>query len=123
MSDYASTLALAPQFTAPMAKVTPLGGQFGPSITVAQARAAAMTPQQRAAAEAKIAATAKDFEAQFVGSMFGEMFEGVEMGGGQGGEAFKSVMMQAIGKKVVAGRGIGLARQVQSEMLKMQGLS
>jgi hypothetical protein len=46
----------------------------------------------------------------------------VDLGGGQGADAFKSVMMQAIGKKIAAGRGIGLASQVAAEMLKLQGL-
>jgi len=31
-------------------------------------------------------------------------------------------MMQAIGKKIAAGKGIGLAGQIQAEMLKLQGL-
>jgi hypothetical protein len=47
----------------------------------------------------------------------------VDLGGGQGAEACKSVMMQAVGKKVASGQGIGLARQVEAEMLKLQGLS
>ena len=123
MSDYsAAAMTYASQLMKPMAKVAPLGGQFGPTQTAAQARAAAMTPEQRAKAEAKIAVTAKEFEASFVGSMMGSMFDKVDLGGGQGSDAFKSVMMQAIGKKIASGRGIGLARSVQAEMLKMQGL-
>ena len=107
---------------APMKSVAPPAGQFGPTMTAAQARAAAMTPEQRATAEARIASTAKDFEAQFVASMMGDSFKDVNLGGGQGADAFKSVMMQAIGKKIAAGKGIGMATQVQAEMLKMQGL-
>jgi len=109
---------------APMKSVAPLtpAGQFGPTMTAARARAAAMTPAQRAAAEARIASTAKDFEAQFVASMMGDSFKDVDLGGGQGADAFKSVMMQAIGKKIASGKGIGLASQIQTEMLKMQGL-
>ena len=114
---YASAMSLAK-----MAKVAPVEGQFGPAMTVAQARAAAMTPEQRAAAEKKIAGTAKDFEAQFVASMMSQTYEHVDLGGGQAADAFKSVMMNAIGKKIAAGRGIGLARQVEAEMLKLQGL-
>ena len=118
----AAAMTYAPQLMTPMTKVAPLGGQFAPTLTAAQARAAAMTPEQRAKAEAKIAGTAKDFEASFVGSMMGTMFDKVDFGGGQGSDAFKTVLMQAIGKKVASGRGIGLARSVQAEMLKMQGL-
>lgn len=109
---------------APMAKVAaPTAGQFAPTMTAAQAQAAAMTPAQRAAMQAKIAGTAKDFEAQFIGTMMGNMFDGVDLGGGQGAEAFKSVLLQAVGKKIASGHGIGLAKSVQAEMLKLQGLS
>ena len=110
--------------SAKMTKVAPLTGtgQFSPTMTAAQARAAAMTPAQRAAAEAKIAGTARDFEAQFIASMMNETYQHVDLGGGQGADAFKSVMMQAIGKKIAGGKGIGLAHQVEAEMLKMQGL-
>jgi Rod binding domain-containing protein len=117
MNAYASAMSFAP-----MTKVAPVNGQFGPTMTVAQARAAAMTPEQRAALEAKIAGTAKDFEAQFVATMMNETYQNVDLGGGQGADAFKSVMMQAIGKKIAAGKGIGLAHQIQAEMLKLQGL-
>ena len=117
MNAYASSMTF-PQMT----KVAPLTGRFGPAMTAAQARAAAMTPGQRAAAEAKIHATAKDFEAQFIGSMLSQTYEHVDLGGGQGADAFKSVMMQAIGKKIASGRGIGLSSQVEAEMLKLQGL-
>ncbi len=124
MTPYASAMAFAPQLAAKMAKVAPASpaGQFGPTMTAAQARAAAMTPEQRAAAEAKIAATAKDFEAQFVATMMNETYQNVDLGGGQGADMFKSVMMQAIGRKIASGRGIGLSSQVEAEMLKMQGL-
>jgi Rod binding domain-containing protein len=118
-----NTFASAMTFTQ-MTKVAPLSpaGQFGSAVTAAQARAAAMTPAQRAALEVKIAATAKDFEAQFVGTMMDQAYEHVDLGGGQGSDAFKSVMMQAIGKKIASGKGIGMASQVQAEMLKLQGL-
>jgi flagellar protein FlgJ len=96
---------------------------LAPTRTGAQAQAAAMTPDQRDAAKAKIGVTAKSFEAAFLASMMGSMFEGVDMGGGQGAAAFKSVMMEAVGKKIEASGGIGLAKSVQAEMLKMQGLN
>jgi Rod binding domain-containing protein len=117
MNAYASAMSFAP-----MTKVAPLTGQFGPTMTAAQARAALMTPAQRAAAEAKIHATAKDFEAQFIGTMMSQTYEHVDLGGGQDADAFKSVMMQAIGKKIASGRGSGLSSQVEAEMLKKQGL-
>jgi flagellar protein FlgJ len=105
------------------AATTSASAAVPPMQTVAQARAALLTPAQRDDMTAKIGVTAKSFEASFVSAMMGSMFKDVDMGGGQGGEAFKSVMMDAIGKKIVAGGGIGVARQVQMEMLKMQGLA
>ena len=120
----ASPMSYASMLMAPMAKVAaPVAGQFLPAMTAAQAQAAAMTPAQRAAMQTRIAHTAKDFEAQFVGTMMGSMFDGVDLGGGQGAEAFKSVLLQAVGKKIASGKGIGLAKSVQAEMLKLQGLS
>jgi Rod binding domain-containing protein len=96
---------------------------LAPARTAAQAAADALPAAQREAMKAKIGVAAKSFEAAFLGSMIGNMFEGVDMGGGQGGEAFKSVMMEAMGKKIEASGGIGLSRSVQAEMLKMQGLN
>jgi Rod binding domain-containing protein len=118
MNAYPSSMTFSP-----MTKVAAPTGQFGPTMTAAQARAALLTPDQRAAMKAKINATAKDFEAQFIASMMSQTYEHVDLGGGQGADAFKNVMMQAIGKKIAAGKGIGLAQQVQTEMLKLQGLS
>jgi len=80
-----------------------------------------------ASKRAAISKTAKDFEASFISSMLGNMFDGVEtsapFGGGEGEKAFKSFLMDAIGKKVVQAGGIGVAASVQHEMLKLQGLS
>jgi len=118
-ASYPSSMTFAPMKS--VAPATP-AGRFGATVTAAQARAAAMTPEQRAAAESRIATTAKDFEAQFIASMMGSAYKDIDLGAGEGADAFKSVMMQAIGKKIANGRGIGLASQVQNEMLKMQGL-
>lgn len=75
----------------------------------------------------KIAATAKTFEASFLSSMLGAMFEGLStappFGGGEAEEAFRSFYTDALSKEIVHHGGIGLAKHVQAEMLKMQGLS
>jgi flagellar protein FlgJ len=119
-----ASAAYASMLMTPMAKVAaPAAGPFAPTLSAAQAQAAAMTPAQRAAMQARIAKTAKDFEAQFIGTMMGSMFNGLDLGGGQGAEAFKSVLLQAVGQKIASGKGIGLAKPVQAEMLKLQGLS
>jgi flagellar protein FlgJ len=76
---------------------------------------------------AAITKTSKDYEASFVSSMLGQMFDGVEtsapFGGGEGEKVFKSFLMDAFGKQITKAGGIGIAASVQREMLKLQGLS
>ena len=91
--------------------------------TPAQIAAAAMTPAQQSAARAKITETSRKFEASFLSTMLQSVFKDVDLGGGEGGEQFKSIMMDAVGKKMANGRGVGLAKSIQTEMLKLQGLS
>ena len=80
-----------------------------------------------AAKRAAIKKTATDFEASFLSTMLGQMFEGVEtsapFGGGEGEAAFKSFMVDAYAKQMAKAGGVGVAATVQREMLKMQGLS
>jgi peptidoglycan hydrolase FlgJ len=94
-----------------------------PAVTAPAAGAVGDEAQKRAA----IAKTSKDFEASFVSSMLGEMFQGLDgsgpFDGGQGEAMFQSVMMDAFGKQIAKSGGIGVAASVQREMLKMQGLS
>ena len=81
------------------------------------------TPAQRA----RVEKTAQSFEASFLSSMFGQMFEGTDVsepfGGGAGESAFRSFMTDAMGKSMASHGGVGLAKSVTAEMLKMQGLS
>lgn len=91
--------------------------------TAAQVAAAAMTPAQQAAMRAKIAQTAKTFEASFLSNMLQSTFKDVDLGGGEGADQFKSILMDAVGKQIAQGRGVGLTKTVQAEMLKLQGLS
>ena len=78
------------------------------------------------ASRAKIAETAKAFEATFLSSMFATMFEGLStappFGGGESEEAVRSFYTEAMAKDVVKHGGIGLAKHIQAEMLKLQGL-
>lgn len=80
------------------------------------------TPAQRA----RVNKTAESYEASFLSAMFGSMFEGTEVsepfGGGEGESAFRSFMTDAMGKSVAHHGGIGLAKPVAMEMLKLQGL-
>jgi len=81
------------------------------------------TPEQRA----KIAKTAQAFEASFLSSMLGHMFTGVDaeapFSGGAGEQAFRSFMTDAIATSMSKAGGVGLAKSVTAEMLKMQGLT
>ena len=71
--------------------------------------------------------SAQDFEASFLTSALGSMFEGVTVsepfGGGEGEQAFKSFLNEAMAKQIVKKGGVGVAASVQREMLKMQGLT
>jgi flagellar protein FlgJ len=78
------------------------------------------------AKRAQIASKAKDYESTFLSMMFGQMMEGTSpttFGGGQGEEAFKSFMTDAMAKSMVRHGGIGLAKALTADMLKLQGLS
>ena len=89
--------------------------------------AAAPMSASEAAKRAAIKQTAANFEASFLSTMLGQMFEGVEtsapFGGGAGEAAFKSFMVDAYAKQMAKAGGVGVTAAVQREMLKMQGLS
>ena len=77
-------------------------------------------------ARARIARTAQDFEASFLSTMLGQMFEGVQagaFGGGEGEAAFQSFLTDAFAKSMARRGGVGVSKAVQHEMLKMQGLN
>jgi flagellar protein FlgJ len=104
--------------------------QFGAAVsatkTAADAVKAAATAAKETTQRAKIAETAKTFEASFLSVMMQQMFEGVKtsepFGGGQGEEMFKSMLTDAMSKEVTKAGGVGLSSTIQREMLKMQGL-
>ena len=89
--------------------------------------AAAPISAAELAKRGQIKDTAQKFEATFISSMLQEMFAGVEtaapFGGGPGETMFRSFLTEAMAKQMVKSGGVGIAAQVQREMLKMQGLS
>ena len=97
-----------------------------PLSALKPATPAAPTPAQTATRKS-IHNTAQNFESQFLSTMLGEMFEGVTtdapFGGGEGEQAFKSFLMDAMAKQMTKAGGVGVTASVQREMLKMQGLS
>jgi Rod binding domain-containing protein len=88
------------------------------------------TPIAQSAADlakrGKIQQTARDFEASFLSVMMQQMFAGIStdgpFGGGAGEEMFRSVLTEAMAKQMARRGGVGIAAEVQREMLKMQGL-
>ena len=89
-----------------------------PSTT---ATSPALPPQQ----VARIQKAAQDFEAMALGQMLAPMFETVDaskgvFGGGSGEEAWKPMMVNEIGKQMAKSGGVGLARPVMEQMLRMQ---
>jgi Rod binding domain-containing protein len=85
-------------------------------LAMHQVQARAQVPKDKAAA--------KEFEAMFLSEMFGHMFEGVDVdpmfGGGSGEKMFRSLLLQEYGKKMTAGKGIGISDQIQKFMLQTQ---
>ena len=79
-----------------------------------------------AAKRARIDKTTKDYEGAFVSIMLGQMMQGVKtttFGGGEGEEAFKSFLTDAMAKSMVKHGSVGLSHRLSSEMLRLQGLS
>lgn len=74
--------------------------------------------------EAKARATAQDFEATFLSSMFQHMFTNTEgdgpMGNTTGVGPWRSFLTQEFGKSMAAKGGIGLADQVYRSLLAHQ---
>jgi flagellar protein FlgJ len=71
--------------------------------------------------------TAVSFEATFLSSMYQTMFKSVTtsapFGGGEGEEMWKSFLADEMGKQTAKRGGIGIAKSVEREMLKLQGLT
>ncbi len=80
-----------------------------------------LPPQQ----VARIQKAAQEFEARALGQMLAPMFDTVDaskgpFGGGSGEEAWKPMMVSELGKQVAKSGGLGLARPVMEQMLRMQ---
>jgi Rod binding domain-containing protein len=68
---------------------------------------------------------AQDFEAMTISQMLTPMFQTVDLssgpfGGKEGEAAMQPFLVDAIGKKIAASGGFGLAMPVWQQMLKMQ---
>jgi len=98
-----------------------------PGLPQTQSLTAGIPTVPESATRQKISETARTFEQTFLSQMLGSMFEGVNdnsaFNGGSGEKAFRSFLNDAMAKQMVAHGGIGLARPVEMEMLRLQGLS
>ena len=96
------------------------------AVSTTTVAAAPMSPQE-ALTRQRIKDTAKSFEANFLSTAISGMFEGVKpdapFGGGQGEDAFRSFLNEAMAKQIVHRGGVGLASTVEREMLHLQGLA
>ena len=73
----------------------------------------------------KLAAAAQQFEAMALGQMLAPMFNTVDsshglFGGGEGEEAWKPMMVDALAKDMARAGGLGLAAPVLAQMMRMQ---
>lgn len=84
-------------------------------------------PQSPAAPKppSRVEATAREFEALFLGQMTKLMMESVEVGdefsGGHGEEMFRGVLAETLGREIARRGGVGLAPAVLEQMIRMQG--
>ena len=85
--------------------------------------APAQVPAKRRETPAE--ATAREFEAVFLGQMTKLMMESVEVGdefsGGHGEEMFRGVLAEKLGAEMAKGGGVGLAPAVLDQIIRMQG--
>lgn len=72
----------------------------------------------------KIRETAVEFEAQFLSQMLQPMFEGLEaeepFGGGHAEKMWQSMLVNEYGKSLAQSGGIGLADEVQKQLIRAQ---
>jgi flagellar protein FlgJ len=96
-----------------------------PTAQLPVAAPAALTRPSQSTDPAKIAKSARDFEAMAIGQMLQPMFDTVnnsksDFGGGSGEEAWRPMLVQEFAKQIAAHGGLGLAKPVYDAMLRMQ---
>lgn len=78
-----------------------------------------------AATQARIAEAAQQFEAMAIGQFLAPMFETIDtskglFGGGDGEAAWKPILVTELARHIAAHGGVGLARPVMEQMLRLQ---
>lgn len=100
----------------------PLIPAFGSEATVALAK----SEPKAADRIAKARSVAEDFETVFLNTMFQQMFANIGDGpfsGGPGAAVWRSFLTDEYAKSFVKAGGIGIADQLQRELLAQQELS
>lgn len=89
------------------------GTNQSPNLALAKTKEAAKT-------------VADEFEAMFIAQMLAPMFEALDTdgitGGGSAERAFRPMLVNEYAKEMSQQGGIGIADQVYTEILRMQGL-
>ena len=97
------------------------------AVPPAQLGAPATLTAAELAKRGQIDKTAQQFEAAFLSSVIGTMFQGVStsapFGGGGGEDMWKSFLSEAMARQIAKRGGIGVAHAVTTEMLRLQGLT
>lgn len=98
----------------------PYAATMPQSSLMAQKIAALNDPKNRQA----VREAATQFEALYLTEMFTHMFSGVEVdenfGGGKGEEIFRSLLIEQYSEMAAKSGQVGLADQLEKEMLRMQ---
>ena len=100
-----------------------LTSPLAPALSPAATAALAGKTDAAGSRAAKAKANGEDFEAMFLNSMFQQMFSGVGQGpfsGGPGANMWRSFLTDEYSKSFAKAGGIGLAAQVQRELLARQ---
>ena len=102
----------------------PAGQNSGKTAAQSAAQATAKAAAKEGERDPRAWETARDFEAQFVSTLFQSMFEGVgddnPFSGGPGESMFRSTLVEQYGQQVAKSGGIGIADDIYREILKMQ---
>lgn len=98
------------------------------TIAAAEKKAQALQTEKAAANGIDMKAVdeaAQEFEAMYLTEMLRPMFEEVMkpdpvFGGGKGEEIFSKMMVDEYGKQIAASGGVGIAKHVKAELIRIQ---
>jgi peptidoglycan hydrolase FlgJ len=101
---------------------------IAPAATPPMAAPAMATPPAGAPDLARVAAAAQQFEAMALNQLLAPMFDTVDtsggpFGGGAGEQAWKPMLVQELSRKIAQAGGLGIARPVMQQMLRMQEMA